>query len=571
MGNNGPLLRRLFVPVLLAIPLWSCDKSSPTEPNPPPCTFSLSKTSLSFGAAGGADSLNVTTASNCAWSAASDGGWMSITSGASGTGSGLVQVSVAANSTESARTGTLTIAGIAVAVVEEGLTPCSIGISPDRASFTRDSVHGSFNVSVAERCQWSAVSQAAWITVRSGSPGSGDGTVGFSIEENLDTTPRTGTIAVGQRTFTVTQAGGTSNCTYAVSPVELVFGAGGGSNSVTVTTASNCGWTASDDSDWITITDGASGTGNGTVRINVTANPTSTLRTGTLTAAGQSILVRQDALAPCSVDITPASASYSKDAATGSFAVTAPAQCAWTASPSAAWVTITSGSSGTGSGTVAYSVAANSSAVARSATISVANRTFSISQLGDTGSCDYLVEPVDVSACMVAPSLSVSVTTQAGCTWTAAAADSWITLLSGQSGAGSGVITFGLSDNYTDPRQGTVLVRWPTPTAGQNVRVSQAGCRYAVSTASINIPAAGGSGRFDVIQASDPITCGGMLQDRCTWTAVADVPWITITTSMPQSGDNPVSFTVAPNGTGAPRTGQITVRDKVVVITQAGS
>jgi hypothetical protein len=72
-----------------------------------------------------------------------------------------------------------------------------------------------------------------------------------------------------------------------------------------------------------------------------------------------------------------------------------------------------------------------------------------------------------------------------------------------------------------------------------------------------------------VVQQSIPIICGGALQDRCIWSAVSDVPWITITSSMPRTGDNPVAFTVAANP-GAARTGRITVRDKVVVITQAG-
>jgi hypothetical protein len=48
------------------------------------------------------------------------------------------------------------------------------------------------------------------------------------------------------------------------------------------------------------------------------------------------------------------------------------------------------------------------------------------------------------------------------------------------------------------------------------------------------------------------------------------VPWITVTTTMPQAGDNPVAFTVAANTGGATRTGRITVRDKVVQITQSG-
>ena len=43
-----------------------------------------------------------------------------------------------------------------------------------------------------------------------------------------------------------------------------------------------------------------------------------------------------------------------------------------------------------------------------------------------------------------------------------------------------------------------------------------------------------------------------------------------MTTAMPQVGDNPVAFTVAANPAGTPRTGRITVGDKVVTITQNG-
>jgi hypothetical protein len=114
------------------------------------------------------------------------------------------------------------------------------------------------------------------------------------------------------------------------------------------------------------------------------------------------------------------------------------------------------------------------------------------------------------------------------------------------------------------------MIRWPTPTAGQNVRVSQAGCRYGVSRSSFAFVAAGGSGTFDVLQQSDPTECGGALQDRCVWTALSNASWIVVTTPMPRSGDNPVAFTVAPNTGASPRTGTITVRDRVVTITQNG-
>ena len=143
--------------------------------------------------------------------------------------------------------------------------------------------------------------------------------------------------------------------------------------------------------------------------------------------------------------------------------------------------------------------------------------------------------------------------------------------LIGQAGAGSGVITFAISDNYDAPRAGVVQVRWPAPTQGQNLQIAQAGCSYTVSKNSLAFPAAGGSASFDVYQSSDPNTCGGPLQDACVWTAVADSAWIVVSPSGATRGDNPVHVVVPANGTGAPRTGVIRIRDKMVVVTQSGS
>src|SRR5262249_47415110 len=81
---------------------------------------------------------------------------------------------------------------------------------------------------------------------------------------------------------------------------------------------------------------------------------------------------------------------------------------------------------------------------------------------------------------------------------------SWLSVPSGTSGTGSSVITIAHPDNYDAPRQAIVMVRWPTPTAGQNIRIAQAGCRYAVSRAAFDYAATGGTCTFDVLQQSDP-------------------------------------------------------------------
>jgi hypothetical protein len=358
-------------------------------------------------------------------------------------------------------------------------------------------------------------------------------------------------------------------CTYLVSPGTLSLGPAGGVQTVTVTAESHCAWSATSDSPWISITAGASGTGTGVVTVNVAANPGTAMRTGILTVAGQAITVRVDGLEPCTLEISPASASFNERPATGSFSVLTQPHCSWTAASAASWLTVTGGSPGTGGGTVSYAVEGNPEVAGRSGTIAVGERTFTVTQAGDPSRCEYSVAPVELSPCMAATTLTVGVTTEAGCSWTAETSVPWITLTGGQAGNGSGAITMNVTDNWAPPRQGLVMVRWPTPTAGQNVQVSQAGCHYAVTTPAIGVGAGGGAGSVGVFQQSEPTACGGPLQNACVWVAQSTVPWITVTTAMPQRGDGQLSFTVAPNS-GPARTGTIAVQDRVVTITQAG-
>ena len=76
----------------------------------PSCTFTLNAMSVSVGALASVGTVSVTTGSNCSWSATSKSAFLTVTSGASGSCSGTVTYSVAANS-GSARTGTIEIAG----------------------------------------------------------------------------------------------------------------------------------------------------------------------------------------------------------------------------------------------------------------------------------------------------------------------------------------------------------------------------------------------------------------------------------------------------------------------------
>ncbi|HJR61700.1 MAG TPA: BACON domain-containing carbohydrate-binding protein [Vicinamibacterales bacterium] len=360
-------------------------------------------------------------------------------------------------------------------------------------------------------------------------------------------------------------------CSFSVSPGNATFGAEGGAGTATVTTAAGCAWSASTNASWITVTSGSSGSGPGSVGYSVAAHSGTDVRSGGLTIAGQTHGITQQGrpVTICTYEISPGEAEFEDDAATGSFTVSAAAGCSWNASSNASWLVVTAGAEGSGNGTVAFTVARNFEVTDRTGAISVAGRAFAVRQSGDIGACQYSVAPVEFNPCMPGGSVTATITTQASCPWTASTNSSWLGLPGGEAGSGTATITLTFGDNYDAPRDGMVMVRWPTPTAGQNIRVAQAGCVYGVSRVDFAFAAGGGSGSFDVVQQSVPNACGGATQDRCVWTAQSDVPWITITTSMPRSGDNPVAFTVAPNA-GASRAGRITVRDKVVTITQAG-
>jgi hypothetical protein len=87
---------------------------------------------------------------------------------------------------------------------------------------------------------------------------------------------------------------GAGNCSSSISPSRVSFASPGGSGNVVVTTGAGCGWTAVSEVSWITITSGASGSGNGTVAYSVAPyTGRQGNRSGTVTIAGHTLTVKQ--------------------------------------------------------------------------------------------------------------------------------------------------------------------------------------------------------------------------------------------------------------------------------------
>jgi hypothetical protein len=340
-----------------------------------PCAPSINPAAQSFAAGGGSATVSVTTGSSCAWTATSSVSWISITSGASGTGNGSANFTVAAHTGTTSRTGTLTIAGQTFTVTQAAAS-CTYAIGTTSQSVPALGGTGSVGVTAGTGCTWTSTSNAGWITITSGGSGTGNGTANFTVAAHTGTTSRTGTLTIAGQTFTVTQS--PVSCTYAIGSASQAVTSTGATRSVTVTAGTGCTWSSTSHVQWITINSGGNGSGNGTVSFTVAQNTTTSSRTGTLTIAGQTHTVTQAAMV-CSYTVSSTSQAAPYPGGTYAVGLTTGQFCTWTATKSVAWITL-SNASGTGSASIAYQVAANTTLVSRAGTISVGGRTVTVTQ-----------------------------------------------------------------------------------------------------------------------------------------------------------------------------------------------
>ena len=153
---------------------------------------------------------------------------------------------------------------------------------------------GSVAVTSAGGCGWAAVSNAPWIEITSQPISTGNGQVTYLVRDNPGPAPRTGTITIANKLFTITQEGQSSPaCTFAISPQFAAFNLPGGPGSITVTTQAGCAWQAESNSSWITLTSPCCGAGNGQVSYIVAPNTTGSARNGVITIAGKKFNVKQ--------------------------------------------------------------------------------------------------------------------------------------------------------------------------------------------------------------------------------------------------------------------------------------
>jgi PKD repeat protein len=322
---------------------------------PPQAALAVSPLSVEIPAGSGTRSFSVSNsgAGDMNWTATESTGWIAIASGGSGVNSGTITVNFSENN-GSERSGEIVVeapgatnspvvllvvqsdsqiqpgdvdgngildlsdAIAALRILAGVATPISVGgdvngdgkigieeiifilrsisqpdfsLNSNSAQLDSSAQIGTLGVSAPAGYNWNATSDVSWVTISAGSSGAGNGSIEYSVSANISLNLRTGTISVEGHTFTITQSG--LNCSYSISPSNQNFGADGGNGTISVSATSGCDWNATENANWIVITSGTSGTGNGTVEFSVTSNSGMDERSANLTIAGKTFSVSQ--------------------------------------------------------------------------------------------------------------------------------------------------------------------------------------------------------------------------------------------------------------------------------------
>ena len=196
---------RLVFALLSALPLAGCSRASTSvsAPTAAKCQISVGNVPTTpFPPTGGSGSVSISTARDCTWSVSAENNWIAATP-TTGQGSATVSFTVQPNSVPSVRTSALVISSQRVPL-SQAAAPCHFDLSRRADIIAAAGGQLSVGITTLSGCSWTASSQAAWMSIRSGASGTASGTVVFSVAAN-DGGQRVGTATVGGQSYTVTQ------------------------------------------------------------------------------------------------------------------------------------------------------------------------------------------------------------------------------------------------------------------------------------------------------------------------------------------------------------------------------
>jgi len=333
----------------------------------------------------------------------------------------------------------------------------------------------------------------------------------------------------------------------------------GGSASFMVTGAPGCRFETAQVPSWLTV-NGPSlqqipETGSMNLAFSAGANQTGAPRSATFLLANASVTVTQAASASCPTApvVSPNPFSTGNYGTSSSLNVQAPATCQWSVASMPSFVIPNGATSGTGNGSIAFTVAPNYDPAARSGS----------GQLVASGQYTTFTFNQDGRPCPTIPTITFSnstfpaaggsttgtVTAAPTCTWKVTTTmTGWTTVTAGGTGTGNGSFTITAAPNTGTARSGGGELN--APGVGTTFNLSQAAspcASWTISPASANIPAGGGNGSLTVAAPAG-----------CTWSLGTVPSWLSLTSANSGSGNGSISYSATANS-GAARSAAATL------------
>lgn len=518
----------------------------------------LSTDNIEVECEGGSESVALSFDGRYAWDARPNVDWVSV-SPTHGIAASSIDLTIAPYNEVGTRTGTVTFGDRTVTVFQYGRRIKLSDYALERDYLTHVMP---ITVNALAVTEWSATLNASWISIVDADNGQGRkgaGLLTVAISENPSYRARTGTVTIGTETFTITQEGRpASECEFSIDPISTTASVNGANGHIAVTATPDLPWTVSSSDGWLALLQStAVGDGNG--NIFYTASPNSTLlqRTGTITVtptdpaipAATHTVVQPGAVAT----LSPLGHEFEASGGAVSVQVSVPGSVEWSAVEAPAWITIQNGSTRVGSGSVTLQASPNGTINARSGTVKIAERLFTVAQKGRGFTVDYDDGVVfstdgDMDSFSVAPDGDMA--------WEAYASDTWIQFMYGSNvGSGAGEVIYVVS-----PYVGDGTIRTGTITIGdKEILVSQRAYDLSISPKAAEVSGNAGAGEISVSAGIDDI-----------WNAIRTEPWITIEQGYDAgTGSGTVRFTYTDNDTGITRSGRIVIAGEVYTITQA--
>jgi hypothetical protein len=178
--------------------------------------------------------------------------------------------------------------------------------------------------------------------------------------------------------------------------------------------------------------------------------------------------VTEVAVAPtgvrCQTGLATPPSAFPADGGTAKVVVTAARECSWSLSSEASWIRVAP-SSGQGESEVTVTATANDQARSRTGTVVVNDQRVSVTQ--EPAPCRFTLERSQTQSGSNGGRLSVSVSAQSDCSWTASSSDTWLRVLN-SSRTGSAAVEIEVQGHSGDQRTGRVTIAGQTFTVVQD-------------------------------------------------------------------------------------------------------